>query len=118
MNTNTATTTAESKANRANTKKPPVVTAKANRGKRRIIFQIEAEPGSNVFVAGDFNDWSHTAHPLSDEGHPGEFRRYIFVEPGRYEYKFSINGQWHIDPNCTAWAPNKFGSLNSVVTTP
>lgn len=88
----------------------------ANFGKRRILLKVKAEPGAIVFVAGDFNDWDQSKHRLTDKGHPGQFRRFIFVEPGRYEYKFNIDGGWHIDPDCDAWAPNRFGSLNSVVT--
>ncbi|MFT4547083.1 MAG: 1,4-alpha-glucan branching enzyme [Pseudoalteromonas tetraodonis] len=87
----------------------------ANHGKRRILLKFKAEPGTEVFVAGDFNGWDHTQHRLTDRGHPGQFRRYIFVVPGRYEYKFNIDGEWQIDPNCAAWSPNRFGSLNSVI---
>ena len=87
----------------------------ANRGKRRILFECEAAPGSDVFVAGDFNGWDETKHRLTDKGNPGRFRRHIFLKPGRVEYKFVVDGEWQIDPDCTTWSPNQFGSLNSVV---
>ena len=87
----------------------------ANRGKRRILFECEAPPGAEVFVAGEFNGWDPTSHRLSDRGKPGHFRRYIFLLPGRIEYKFIVDGEWQIDPDCTSWSPNRFGSLNSVV---
>jgi 1,4-alpha-glucan branching enzyme len=86
-----------------------------NRGKRRILFQCLAKPGSEVFVAGDFNEWNQGKHRLTDKGHPGHFRRHIFLKPGNLEYKFVIDGEWQIDPECTKWSPNQFGSLNSVV---
>ena len=88
----------------------------ANHGKRRILLSISAPAGSEVFVAGDFNEWDHLKHRLTDKGNPGQFRRFIFVDPGRYEYKFNVDGDWQIDPNCEAWAPNQFGSLNSVIS--
>ena len=83
-------------------------------GKRRILFEVEAPPGSTVFVAGNFNWWDSTTHQLSDDGCHGRYRRHAYVEPGRIEYKFLVNGEWCIDPNCPGWIANKFGSLNSV----
>ena len=29
--------------------------------------------------------------------------------------EFVIDGEWHIDPECTKWSPNIFGTLNSVI---
>lgn len=86
----------------------------SNKGKRRILFEVEAPPGSTVFVAGNFNWWDRTTHQLTDEGCPGRYRRHSYLDPGRIEYKFLINGEWCIDPNCPGWIANKFGSLNSV----
>ena len=63
------------------TEKPKV----RNRGKRRILFQVEAPPGAEVFVAGNFNHWQQSKHRLTDKGHPGKFRRHVYVEPGTIE---------------------------------
>ena len=86
----------------------------AIRGKRRILFEVEAPPGADVFVAGNFNGWERAKHRLTDKGHPGQFRRQVYVEPGTVEYKFIVDGKWLIDSNCTRWTPNEFGTLNSV----
>jgi 1,4-alpha-glucan branching enzyme len=88
------------------------------RGKRRILFEVTAEPGAKVFVAGNFNRWEAAKHRLTDKGHPGHFRRYVYVEPGQVEYKFLIDGKWQIDCNCPHWKPNNFGTLNSVTDAP
>jgi len=85
-----------------------------NSGKHCLHFEIEAPPGSTVFVAGDFNKWCPTSHRMSERGHPGVFRRNVYVDSGRFEYKFLIEDEWHIDPNCARWVPNRFGSLNSI----
>ncbi len=87
------------------------------RGKRRILFEVQAPPGAEVFVAGNFNEWDSQKHRLTDKGHPGHFRRFVYVEPGTIEYKFHIDGAWEIDSNCPHWVPNRFGSLNSVIET-
>ena len=39
----------------------------------------------------------------------------LHLPPGRYEYKFLINGTWCADPECTEWVRNHVGSLNSVI---
>ena len=88
-----------------------------NRGKRRLLFEVEAPAGAEVFVAGNFNSWQPDKHRLTDKGHPGQYRRHVYVEPGTIEYKFLIDGKWHIDAKCSRWTPNEFGTLNSVVET-
>jgi 1,4-alpha-glucan branching enzyme len=82
---------------------------------KRVRFELPAEPGSRVFVAGTFNDWSPTANPLKDNPGSGHCKATLSIPPGRHEYKFVVNGEWRVDPNCTAWAPNELGSLNSVI---
>jgi len=88
---------------------------RSNQGRRRLIFKFEAPPGSTVFVAGNFNWWSPSTHQLTDQDSTGHFQRHVYVERGRIEYKFFVNGEWHIDTNCPNWYPNEFGTLNSVV---
>jgi len=80
-----------------------------------VTFAVEAEPKSEVAVAGSFNDWQPL--PLACEKSVAgvKFKKMIYLPAGRYEYKFLINGSWSIDPNCPSWSPNEFGSLNSVV---
>lgn len=83
---------------------------------RDVTFEIQAQPGSTVHVAGTFNDWTPEEHPLRDQNGDGIFSTVIPLPPGRHEYKFVINGVWCIDPECTEWVRNEYGSLNSVVT--
>ena len=80
---------------------------------RRIKFEIEAEKGSTVYVAGTFNDWDTTKKKLVFKN--GSYSGTLALAPGRYEYKFMIDGIWCVDPKCREWAPNQFGSLNSVL---
>ena len=74
---------------------------------------MKAEPESNVFVAGTFNDWSPTKTDLKKKD--DIFSRSILLERGRYEYKFVVNGIWTVDPECADWVPNGQGSLNNVI---
>jgi len=87
-----------------------------NAGKKRVIFELAAQPGGTVSIAGSFNDWNPDAKKLSDRKGNGVFSAMMFLAPGRYEYKYVVNGQWCVDPECTDWVPNSQGSLNSVIT--
>jgi 1,4-alpha-glucan branching enzyme len=87
-----------------------------NAGKKRVQFEVQAEPGSHVFVTGTFNDWDPVGKRMLDKTGEGRFKAGLMLAPGTYEYKFVINGVWCVDPDCPDWAHNDLGSLNSVVT--
>jgi 1,4-alpha-glucan branching enzyme len=84
-------------------------------GKRPATLEIRAEPGSTVYVAGTFNAWDPLHDRMKDEADIGVYTVILQLPPGRYEYKFIVNGVWCIDPECTEWSRNDFGSLNSVL---
>lgn len=86
----------------------------SERGKQ-LVFEVSAHPDSKVFIAGTFNDWNPTTHPLEHHPEDGLFRATLLLSPGHYEYKFVVDGHWIIDPSCPNWMPNEFGTLNSVV---
>jgi 1,4-alpha-glucan branching enzyme len=75
---------------------------------------MEAGSGSEIFVAGSFNDWDPRRNKLADQG-GGLFRLALLLPRGSYEYKFVVNGLWQVDPKCPDWVPNNLGSLNSVI---
>ena len=88
----------------------------ASRKIKKVSFRIETEPGCDVFVAGTFNNWDPTQYPLHAVPNNGTYRTTLTLPSGRHEYKFVVNGQWRVDPSCTAWQPNDQGTLNSVVS--
>jgi 1,4-alpha-glucan branching enzyme len=82
---------------------------------RRIVFCVNAEPGSEVAVSGDFNNWAPEGRKMADKKGDGRFTVTMNLAPGIYEYKFLIDKTWCVDPNCKDWIPNAFGTLNSVL---
>jgi len=82
--------------------------------RRRVKFQIRADENSKVSVSGTFNGWDPDKHVLKKKGDVFELN--VLLEPGQYQYKFVVNGIWCVDPERPDWAPNEYGSLNSVVT--
>lgn len=82
---------------------------------KKIRFVFDAEPGVAVTVAGSFNDWDAVQNPMRDNPKSGKYVATLSLPPGRYEYKFVVNGEWRIDPKCPEWVTNDFGTLNSVM---
>ena len=82
---------------------------------KQVRFELVTEPGSQVYVAGTFNNWSPTANPLKDNPQGGHFKTALRLQPGEYEYKFVVNGTWCADPQCPDFVPNDTGTLNSVI---
>ncbi len=82
--------------------------------RRRVTFLLEDEPGKVVAVAGSFNDWLPDKQ-LVDKNGDGIYTGTMMLEPGVYEYKIVINGEWKIDERNPNFVPNDIGSLNSVL---
>lgn len=82
--------------------------------RRQVIFSLHAPQADSVAVAGDFNDWRPDVCPLKKSAE-GRWERRLELPPGRYEYKFVVDGMWHNDPCCTICSPNPFGGENSVL---
>lgn len=83
--------------------------------KKKVTFTVAAEPGSKVFVSGDFNNWDPAGRAMTDKNGDGNYSVSIFLLPGVYEYKFIVNDTWSVDPNCSEWVQNSLGTLNSVL---
>jgi 1,4-alpha-glucan branching enzyme len=69
---------------------------------------------TQVSLCGDFNEWSPAAAPMKRQA-DGHWQTTLALRPGRYQYKFVVDGQWLPDPNAHAFVPNDFGSLNSLI---
>ena len=83
--------------------------------RKRIKFELAAEPGMEVSVAGTFNDWTPGKHKLVDKEGTGAYGKQVLVPVGRHEYKFVVGEDWQIDPDCDEWTTNEFGSLNNIL---
>ncbi|HTA28828.1 MAG TPA: glycogen-binding domain-containing protein [Candidatus Cybelea sp.] len=80
-----------------------------------MVFRLNRPEAKIVFVCGDFNDWSPRSLRMFRRGGRGEWERTIPLEPGRYQYKFIVDGEWMHDPKASENIPNGHGSLNSIM---
>jgi 1,4-alpha-glucan branching enzyme len=81
---------------------------------RPIEFKLYAPQARRVNLAGSFNNWN-TQKPSAKKDSRGNWMVKVDLRPGRYEYKFLVDGSWFTDPKCTRFVSNPFGSQNCVV---
>lgn len=74
----------------------------------RFVY-TDAQAGE-VYLVGDFNGWSPNATPLDLES-GATWLALVFLDPGTYEYKLLVDGEWRVDPDNPETSPNG----NSVV---
>lgn len=67
----------------------------------------------NVFLAGDFNDWSPDTFLMKREGDEWVFT--VHLSPGKHVYKFVVDGKWILDPGNKLWEQNEHDTGNSVL---
>ena len=80
---------------------------------RRTEFAFEAPAAGQVSLAADFNHWDAKALPMQ-KGPDGMWRVSVRLKPGRYEYRFYVDGDWQDDPFAQQKAANSVGSENCV----
>jgi 1,4-alpha-glucan branching enzyme len=78
-----------------------------------VVFTIEAPAAERVELAGDFNDW--TPEGCEKEVTGRLWTKLVRLAPGRYRYRYIIDGEWHSDPYSPEVQPSPFGGDDSVL---
>jgi 1,4-alpha-glucan branching enzyme len=80
-----------------------------------------APKAEEVSVAGTFNGWDPQATPMIKDAE-GNWDVAVALRPGRYEFKFVVDGGWCCEPGCEGphrgcpkCVPNSFGTMNRLV---
>lgn len=81
---------------------------------RRINFVLDAPDAHEVYLAGSFNNWSITKHPMKQNG-DRRWKKTVVLGPGDHEYKFWVDGRWTEDPQNERRCVNRFGTVNNIV---
>lgn len=82
-----------------------------------VLFRFRHPSASTVTLAGEFNGWNTTSHPLERQAEDLWVLE-MDLPPGRHEYKFLVDGQqWWNDPEAPK-VPNLWGSENSYLEVP
>jgi len=83
-------------------------------GSHEVEFSFSAPKARKVCIAGKFNDWNMTAMPMKKNA-DGTWKIKLTLSPGRYEYKYVVDGMWAQDMPCAETVPNPFGTYNCLI---
>ncbi|HQF43058.1 MAG TPA: isoamylase early set domain-containing protein [Ignavibacteriaceae bacterium] len=82
---------------------------------KKYLFTYKPESGEKqVNLFGQFNSWDRQSLPMKDLDGDGTLEVEIPLDPGRYEYKFFIDGKEVVDPANPVKVSNGMGDFNSV----
>jgi chromosome partitioning protein len=80
---------------------------------REVTFTFDAPEAEHVLLTGDFNDWTLDGSEMAPIG--GVWTKVIKLAPGRYRYRYVVDGQWQHDPANATIAPNPYGGHDSIL---
>ncbi len=78
-----------------------------------VIFTLAAPEAHRVQLAGDFNQWTPDGNEM--ELSSGVWRKMLQLAPGRYRYRYVVDGRWQADPLNSCVQPSPYGEYDSVL---
>ena len=81
---------------------------------RRITLSFGDIASTDVKIAGDFNGWIPDKQ-VETRLHHGIITKSLRLNPGSYQYRLVIDGQWQEDPTNPNQAANIYGEINSIL---
>lgn len=93
--------------------KSEAVMAKEKTAKQKVTFSLLAPAAKSVQLAGDFTGWNQAPVVLK-KLKSGLWKTVVSLPPGRYEFRYLVDGQWCNDPEWKIRHPNQFGGENCV----
>ena len=82
---------------------------------QKYLFTYKPQDGEKqVNLFGQFNSWDRQNLPMKDLNGDGVLEIEIPLDPGRYEYKFYVDGREVVDPANSDKVPNGMGDFNSL----
>lgn len=78
------------------------------------LFELNKYPDARtVIVTGSFNNWDKRGYRMIKEG--GKWIFPLYLQPGKYIYKFIVDGTWILDPANKLYEQNEYDTYNSVL---
>lgn len=79
-----------------------------------VCVEFNHQCAHEVCIAGSFNDWHPSVMPMIRVA-DGKWAKELALPPGRYEYRFVVDGEWLEDPAARETVANPFGGFNAVL---
>ena len=92
---------------------PPPAKTVERPPEKPVEFTLKKPQAKSVMLAGTFNGWDPKRTPMRNRANG--WCATLWLPPGRYEYRFVVDGEWMSDPHERDSAPNEFGGTNSVL---
>ena len=86
---------------RSRARRAPAVAAPAGaaaKQPRAVAFHLEAPEAKAVLLGGSFNGFDAGGSPMTRRP-DGAWEAVLTLPPGRYFYKFKVDGRWTLDPS-------------------
>ena len=80
-------------------------------------FCLAAPEAATVHLVGDFNHWDAGKDKMR-RMKDGTHKKCVRLKPGRYEYRFVVDGEWWTDLANDNRCASPFGTDNSVLFIP
>lgn len=79
-----------------------------------VAFAVRAPEAKEVYLVGDFNDWKLDSSSRMAQDN-GAWKKKMGLMPGKYRYRFVIDGKWTEDSVNPNKAMNPYGTLDSLI---
>ena len=85
---------------------------------REVVVRFADSVAGDVRIAGDFNGWvpdRGVRSLIASEGLERVWTKVLPLEPGTYQYRYVVDGEWREDPTNPQSAPGPTGQPNSIL---
>lgn len=92
----------------------PAIQPSQEPAEREASFQINAPQAKEVHIVGDFNHWKINESSRLSRATDGTWETRLTLSPGKYRYKFVVDGVWVLDSLNQEREQNPYGTYDSV----
>src|SRR5574339_59959 len=72
-----------------------------------VRFSLEQPAAHAVAVAGTFNGWSRTAHPMTRDGSRGRWTAVVSLPPGEHLFMYVVGGTGVAPPQAAGFVEDR-----------
>lgn len=80
-----------------------------------VLFTYYDPIAKDVQIVGDFSSWKPIKNTMTQDSGSKVWKIVLPLEPGKYQYKFIVDGSWKVDPHNPEVVSTDLGANNSLV---